>query len=1339
TDVPVTSGNTTTNGIRYTWTVTDNSAITGESNSTGNGQNIGTIIAQTLTNTSSDAQMVTYSITPWTVNENGNNACAGTAINIDVWVEPTVTLAATGDTICNGGITDVPVTSGNTTTNGIRYTWTVTDNPAITGESNSTGNGQNIGTIIAQTLTNTSPDAQMVTYSITPWTVNENGNNACGGTAINIDVWVEPAVLVVATPESDTLCSGDLVNIDLNSGNNPTRPVLFRYQATIPFGVNVIPASGTALPNGSVLTDLLENTTDTAKLVLFIITPYTRMAGSELEKCSGNADTVRVWVEPVPKVDLTPGQDTICTSLRPAVHMTTVTRSLQPVRFIYEAIYNDIDVDVFYEQDTFDLAPGFILIDSIVNYSDVPQQVKFVVNPYLVGPWGERKCPGIADTTVIWVAPTLRVVIDTVSTYIGGRNIRCFGQSNGSIRLQPAGGISAFAGYDVYDLNYAWNNGRTTKDITSLNAGSYFISITDKFQCADDSLITLTQPDKLLSTVEVIDTLSCKGADGTIAPLTTGGTQGYLYNWTPPVDYYLDPPVFRDTLIYVIEGHYVLQISDTNGCLYATTFDLSQPQAVYVGAYPEYYGNYQIRCNGENSGSWTTVNNPPSLINYHWTGPNGFDSTFTSDQRYTYQDSLYAGRYTLRYTDASGCAGIFILDMIEPDPLLIDQSTVQEYNNRYNVSCFGSTDGSITLDNISGGHDYTGYTYDWALLSGTTFPDVAARDQDDLGAGIYAVTVRDTFNCAVSDTFELVQPDEIMINAEVSESVDGLYNLNCYGENSGYIIMHPTGGDTIDLGYQFQWQHGPDEGELHDLSAGTYFVTVTDGIGCTKMDTVIITQPPPLSVESVVFSDYNGFEVSCPGSPDGTLEILISGGSGNYVYSWSGDGIPLSRDTAYLDNLGPGLYSLLLTDGNNCGIDWSGSLDEPPALNLTIVTNNVNCMGTVPGNAQAQVAGGVAPYTYSWDNGQVTSFINNLDTGVYVLTVQDNNLCIITDTAVIEQNANVEIDIQVVEAISCHGGSDGILLALASSGTGPYMYEWNDGWTTGSINNIREGSYAVTVTDSEGCTGNLSLDVTDPEPLLGVFTANDALCYGSGDGTVELGATGGTTEYLFYWNDVLVKGNEVNYLTPGSYAFRVVDAADCQADTLVEIHQPEKMIIGFDRRYTVYPFCPDWQNGVIAVKVTGGTPDYQYIWTGYPMESDSVLNAVGQDHYTVRVIDAQNCVSDTTFRLTALNNTCLGIPTAFTPNYDFANDTWDISYITENGGEATFREVYPNGTILVYDRLGNLVFRCTGGCPEAWNGEDLIGRELPVDSYYFIIELNTGDQAPLKGTVTIIR
>ncbi len=237
-----------------------------------------------------------------------------------------------------------------------------------------------------------------------------------------------------------------------------------------------------------------------------------------------------------------------------------------------------------------------------------------------------------------------------------------------------------------------------------------------------------------------------------------------------------------------------------------------------------------------------------------------------------------------------------------------------------------------------------------------------------------------------------------------------------------------------------------------------------------------------------------------------------------------------------------------------------------------------------------------------------------------------------------------------------------------------------------------------------------------------------------------MGSQGGTGAARFIWNNNPVNGNEVENLTAGSYPLTVTDAENCETDTVVNVPQPDKLHIAIDERYTVYPFCPDWQNGALAVAVTGGVREYQYIWHDFPEESDSILGNIKEDSYSLRVIDQQDCVTDTVFRLKALNDVCLGIPTAFTPNYDNANDTWDISYITEDGGEATFHEVYPNGVIQVYDRLGNLVYRCTGGCPAAWNGEDLKGRALPVDSYYYVIELNNDEKdSTLKGTVTIIR
>ncbi|MBN1789809.1 MAG: gliding motility-associated C-terminal domain-containing protein, partial [Bacteroidales bacterium] len=1223
------------------------------------------------------------------------------------------------------------------------YTWTVTDNLDVTGETDSDATGQIIGTSIQQTLNNNTDVAQRVTYTITPWPVNEHNTNNCPGTPVSVEVWIEPTVTVDGTPDSDTLCSGELVSIDLNSISSPTRPVLFRYQTVKPYGVNVLPGSGNAIINGANLADVLTNSTDTAKLVLFVITPYTRHADSELEKCPGMADTVRIWVEPVPKVSLTPLRDTICTSLRPSIETSSVTRSLQPVKLAYETIYNLADVEVFHEQDTFDLNPGYVLIDSIVNHSTIPQQVTFITYPYLTGIFGERKCAGIPDTSWVWVAPKLRIVADTVSTWVGGRNIRCNGQNNGFIQLNPEGGLTAFAGYNDNNLNYSWNSGwKVTKDINNLYAGNYTITVSDKLQCMDDSLFILTQPLKLLSQIDVIDTLSCHGNDGTIAPIISGGTAPYMINWnTVPNDYYLDAPVYQDTLINVMDGQYEVTILDTNGCIVNASILLQQPQAftIYVAPY-NVSGQYEIRCNGENSGAILSQNTKGTMLTYHWTSTNGMDTTFTNSDGINLLQNLPAGRYTLNYTDVEECSGLFIQDMTQPEPLSIEQVTLSSYSGIYNVSCFNSEDGRIELNDIQGGHAYGPYSYNWDVVSGPGTVNSSARNQVNLAPGLYTVTVSDSFNCAVADTFELTAPGEIVISADLSSSVAGGYNLNCFGESTAYIKLQASGGGTSE--FHYAWDHTTNtSNELYDLSSGEYRVTVTDGLGCQERDTIVLIQPSKLEIDSVGLSDYKGYGIRCRGGSDGSIFIGISGGTPGYLFGWSANGTLLLQDTAYIENLTGGNYGLTLTDANNCQTSWSGSLTEPPAMDLIIDAKNVNCTGTVLGSAQAEISGGIAPYNYSWDNGAVTPNLSGLAMGIYVLTVLDDNLCEIIDTAVIEQNTDVLIDIQVTDPISCHQSSDGELRAVPSGGVGPYTYAWLDGPFSQSYAGLGEGTYTVTVNDDEGCTGTQSIFLDDPDPLSIVFTVTDALCFGSSDGMAGLGALGGTGTYTYLWNNIPVNGDEVDGLRAGNYALRVVDTENCEADTLVMIQQPDKLHIAIDTFNTVYPFCPDWQNGAMAVTVTGGHPAYQFDWGDlFPDDTDSILNDIKEGSYTVSVLDNNHCQADTTFRLTAQNSSCLGIPTAFTPNYDNANDTWDISYITEEGVEASFHEVYPNGVIQVYDQLGNLVYRCTGGCPEAWNGEDLKGRALPVDSYYFIIELNTGDdKAPLKGIVTIIR
>ncbi len=1175
-------------------------------------------------------------------------------------------------------------------------------------------------------------------YILRTWSLLDK----CGNITVKYQIiWVEPTTTLSATPASDTLCSGESTTIQLNSISSPTLPVLFRYETRLPYGVSANPGFGTALPNGSGIADIVVNSTDTAKRILFIFTPYTQ-DGSGLEKCPGISDTTEIWVEPVPKISLDPVIDTICTSLRPKINSGSVTRSLQPVRFIYEAEYSFADVEVFYAQDTFDLVPGSAtIIDSIVNHSDVPQRVSFIAYPYLKALCGAHKCSGIPDTSYVWVAPSLKIIVDTISTYIGGRNIRCYGLNDGFIRLLPSGGITAFPGYDDSDLNYSWNTGwRTTRDITNLNAGLYAITINDKLFCADDSSFTITQPDVLESQIADVHELSCYGNDGIIAPSTEGGTEEYSYTWVPPIDYYLYPSTNKDTLDKIIPGYYYLSVTDANGCHYETNRLINPPGAVKIVAQPtKYYDDYEIKCYGDNSGEVGSYNKYMETLTYQWWSTNGFDTTFKNNNQYNYLYNLYAGQYTLTYIDESnGCSGFVVMDLDQPDPIRINQATVSTYPGGFNVTCYESEDGSIQLNNISGGHVNT-YEYLWRTLSGTEIFDPTSRNQGNLSAGVYEITVADAFACAVTDTFELIQPSDITINGEVSLSDNGGYNINCNGESTGYIKLQVSGGGSGV--YNYQWEQKPEtSNELHNLQAGDYFVTVTDGLGCLKKDTFKLTQPAPFRIDAADLSNHQGYELSCFGGSDGSIKIWPSGGALQYHYDWAHNGTSLSLDTSYINNLQEGIYSLMMQDANGCQVFWQDTLKQPAALMLTIESHNINCTGTILGSAHAFVSGGIPDYDYNWDNGATTPEISGLNAGAYELTVTDGNLCMAKNTAIIEQNTEVQVEIKVLNPISCHKGSDGVLEAVATDGVGAYGYEWQDGSAERTLSDVPEGTYSVTVTDEGGCVGNTTIDLTDPESLIPVVSVTDASCFGYNDGLVELGAVGGTPGYGYRWDYSTVNGNEVGNLKAGAYTLIVTDAENCETDTLVVIGQPARLTIKWDENNSVIPYCSEWHNGVVALTVTGGTRDYEFEWTDFSEEGDSILENITEGKYTVAVTDAQGCYTDTTIMLKSQSNTCLVVPTAFTPNpeLDNANNTWDVTYISEDGSEEPFSARYPGGTMKIFDRLGNLVYSCSGGCPEPWDGEDNKGARLPVDTYYYVIDPGHGASS-LRGIVTIIR
>ncbi|MFO7655924.1 MAG: PKD-like domain-containing protein, partial [Bacteroidales bacterium] len=1318
---------------------------------------VDSILSQQLINISDSAQRIRYIITPFTLSDKGQQRCAGIQTIITIFVEPTakVTAVPQEDTICNETATYIRLTTATRRpTNRIEFNVEVIpENPAsVSGYIDE--NRLLTTDVIDQTLTNSSDTAQRILFIITPYLVDALNNQKCPGISDTAIIWLEPSLRFTISPMLDTICNETETGIEITSPVAPTHPIRFKYIIQAEHIGSLAPFN-TGLQTGYFKNDTIieqfTNLTDTAQRVIITITPYsTDNTGNT--RCQGIEKIAVVWVEPTPKVTLSPILDTICTGFNSNIGLTTISVAKHPVRFRYEPLYNIPEVEVYYGQDTFNLAPGGLIIDSIINNSSVAQRVDFVVSPYLRGVNNSEKCPGIIDTAFVWVAPRLIVQIDSVSTYkarvpLTPHNIRCYDEHNGSVSLMPVGGITAFSGYGVSDLNYQWSNSKTTKDIENLAAGQYHVVINDKLNCLDRDTFTLTQPDKLLANIVIVDTLTCNNNDGTITVDITGGMAGFIAAWKIPS---VEDSIYADTIYNVNDGMYNLTVTDTNGCLIKVKEPISEPTPVYVYMEPEYYDyrplddqEFNIGCKGETNGSITLWNVGEDFVTINFSGVE-IDTTFSgNDWRYIFSN-LKAGEYLLNYTDINNCTAVGSLTLNEPDPIIINDLILSDYHNRYNISCFGLNDGSISLNSVAGGHYYLPYRYNWQVIEGTGTVDLHSSSQSVLPAGVYSVAITDSFGCAVTDTFELTEPSEILINTEIPMAPDGINNLRCKGDSNGYINLSVTGGDIIENPYTFAWNNGAVTEDIINLKTGTYFVTIADGINCMKNDTFILTEPSRLWIDSSFVKDYNSFGISCADSLNGIISIYASGGMGRHNFEWLVNGHLSGYSGNLLKNLPAGIYNLTVSDTNNCKVFWTDTLIAPQPLSLALVPKNIDCAGEVPGAIKANAAGGTGTLSYLWNTGLVTDSIFNLPLGTYYLTVTDINLCTAFDSAVIAQDSTLILEINVNMPVTCYGGKDGILEVNILRGDPPFSYLWNTGNNTKILNNAEAGTYSVIVSDNNRCKNDISFNNEEPEKIRLHTDTKNVSCFGYTDAEITLAATGGNGNYTYMWQGNPITGTYVEGIAAGNYPVRIFDIKSCYSDTVVTVTEPELLEIVIENIQKA--FCPDWGDGEISISVDGGTSEYRYSWQDYPEITGPLLTGLKPNWYFVTITDANNCSADTAFEVLSINNYCLDIPTAFTPgNNDRANDYWDVTYVDNNHISHKFYEIYPNAKVFVYNRWGKLVFN--GDLSKnyddgngIWHGKDNSDKDLPVDSYYFMIYLdqnNTSD--PIKGTITIIR
>ena len=586
-----------------------------------------------------------------------------------------------------------------------------------------------------------------------------------------------------------------------------------------------------------------------------------------------------------------------------------------------------------------------------------------------------------------------------------------------------------------------------------------------------------------------------------------------------------------------------------------------------------------------------------------------------------------------------GCKFLFgIIAAFVLLPLLAQAQPVSATITTTNVTCFGLCNGSATVT-ASGG--WAPYVYLWS--NGSTSPTI-----NGLCPGNYTVTVTDIDLGFTIVSTTITQPTQLGATVNVQQ------NQLCSVAPDGQASVTPFGGTPP---YSYLWSTGATTPLINGLLAGNYSVTVTDANGCTVVaSATLVLQPEGLWLVDVTT------DVTCFGFNNGTIHIGVMTGTPPYTFQFS-NGVTGSNPD--LTNLGPGTYSVTVTDANGCTAQHTATVTQPPQLVIGMSMTNALC--GLPGSATVAPSGGTPPYSVQWSTGS-SNFTIQGSAGNYSVTVTDANACTATKTLTIGgTNTGLTVTVAPGNNAGCLAG--GTATATASGGTGNYAYAWDNGQTTQTATNLSAGPHQVTVTDiTTGCSGVGTVTISSSgTPTVTILVTTNATCLVGGTATVS--ATGGTSPYTFALNNGVIVGNLASNLTAGSYIVTVTDATGCTATATATVTQSQ----GPNVTVVANTSATCTAGGSATATATGGTGPYVFLFDNG--QTTATATNLSPGVHTVTVTDAAGCSATGTVTITQV-----GTPTVIISASSGASCTTGGSVtVGVTGGTAPYTFLFSNG------------------------------------------------------------
>ncbi len=774
-------------------------------------------------------------------------------------------------------------------------------------------------------------------------------------------------------------------------------------------------------------------------------------------------------------------------------------------------------------------------------------------------------------------------------------NLNCNGGSDGKVDLTVSGGTGTFT--------YAWTGPSftaTTKDITGLKAGKYYVTISSGSATPKVDSFTLTEPTKL-TTTKTSTNVNCFGqSTGSVTLTPAGGTSPYTYLWSS-----------AETTIGISNkaaGQYIVSITDSKSCVLKDTTTITQPAAALTVS-PSVTN---ITCNGASTGAIAlTVAGGTTAYTYVWSGPNNYTAA-TKDIA-----SLKAGAYTVTVTDSKGCAQT-------SGPTNVAEATAITVTPSVTAASCGQSNGAIAIT-VVGGTSTPAYTYKW---TGPGTYTSTSKDITGLATGSYTVEVTDGAGCKMTSTAIPVS------NANPSFTVtNSVTNVACNGETNGAVALTVTGGSGA---FTYAWTGAitATTKDISNLKAGAYSVAVTEtSTGCQVVSAATVTQPNALTLGASQKTD-----IVCKGASTGTITVTANGGNGTNVFTWTGpNGYMGSGST--IANLAAGVYTVVVKDAKLCSATTTVTITEPAtavAIGNPSVTN-VLCNGASTGAIVIAVQGGATPYTYLWNGGSTQQNQSNIAAGTYTVTATDANGCKATATATVTQPTAISINGTTSNTVV---GCVGTITLNVTGGTGAYTYTWTgNGITPAKANNQNQTdlcpneTYTVTVKDANNCTATKSFTITGtiapPIRLTDSTVVSPAGCPGQNLGAINITFTGGQAPFSFEWlnaaGEIIDRRQNQTGLITGKYRVRITDAIGQKyLSGEIDVKGSTSAInIGVSR---ISSETCNGNDGEIILNITGGAAPYKYVWNDGPTSKDRLGIKAGT--YSVTVSDENSCFSD---------------------------------------------------------------------------------------------------------------